>query len=50
MGGFKHLLETFIKLPITDIDSKLTMVCIESMLAALVDLTKLDSTLQETIL
>lgn len=39
--GFEHLLHTFVNLPITAIDSKLTLKCIESLVAALVDQTKL---------
>tara|TARA_B110000285_G_C14989175_1_gene545388 strand:- start:33 stop:302 length:270 start_codon:yes stop_codon:yes gene_type:complete len=43
-------LETFVGLPISAIDSKLTLRCIESLLAALVDLTKLEPALQQAIL
>ena len=50
MGGFEHLLDTFVGLPIAAIDSKLTLRCIESLLAALVDLTKLDPALLDAVL
>lgn len=50
LGGYRHLLDTLIGLQIEAIDSKLTLRCIESLLAALLDFMQVDQALQDEIL
>jgi len=49
LGGFTHLLSTLIGLKLEAVDSKLTLRCIESILAALIDFTSVEQSLQEEI-
>ena len=50
LGGVRHLLDTLVGLQIEAIDSRLTLRCIESLLAALLDFMHVDQALQGEIL
>jgi hypothetical protein len=50
MGGFAHLLKTFISLEIKQIDSVLSMKCIESLIIILFDFFTTDKDLAKSVL
>jgi len=50
LGGVRHLLDTLVGLQIEAIDSRLTLRCIESLLAALLDFMRVDQALYGEIL
>ena len=50
MGGFAHLLKTFISLEMKQIDSVLSMKCIESLIIILFDFFQSDKDLAKSVL
>ena len=49
MGGFSHLLNTFINLEIKKIDTFLTLKCIENLIMILIEYIQLEKKLVEEV-